>query len=624
MKDAITDAALTKQEEDTSTDTKLYRTQDAAKLAGIQGEIRNARRRFITLADRLNLKPADERRRDSGGGSLQKFWTLEQVQAVKAEHERTKTTRAITLDDRADKIRKLAAATAQNIIEIGRELIAAKSEVGHGNWANWLKDNFDWTQQTANNFMRIAEQFGDLDGVENFTPSQLQAMLPLKDEVTDFVNVQAEIGTPADKQQIDKLKAAVKQYKKRKKNPVPVTEPADDSEPVNDINTNDDKGKLKNDFQFEGDKPRNDAIFKGACTPCQDPAAQPVDTPVDKLKPKSAAVAALTAVSKLKFPREVYELKLREAQELTEQVALAKIELGKRINELPKVGHNQYTQVQIDTPVEKQKPKSEAIAELGLTQKQAERFQQMAQNPDAVQAAILRTLELAEEETADALIDSELDDTNAEAYEARRLEFVADMNKTFDEMIDSLLANVVHVEVLQHMRDYVIKRVDERLADFARAQKNKPAADTPHPQIDSEVISATVTNDTEEQPDFDSEPINEIEIDRATFNTILLHAEKISNGQVDFVPILQRELNGLAQTAPVVVPVVDLCDRVQDFVSQLPLIIRDDDCRYRLIKLAENSFELDLIAVPAVSDDSDIAGKKNKLANAAASRQQKI
>ena len=58
MKDAITDAALTKQEEDTSTDTKLYRTQDAAKLAGIQGEIRNARKRFITLADRLNLKPA--------------------------------------------------------------------------------------------------------------------------------------------------------------------------------------------------------------------------------------------------------------------------------------------------------------------------------------------------------------------------------------------------------------------------------------------------------------------------------------------------------------------------------------------------------------------------------------
>lgn len=149
---------------------------------------------------------------------------------------------------------------------------------------------------------------------------------------------------------------------------------------------------------------------------------------------------------------------------------------------------------------------------------------------------------------------------------------------------------------------------DARLA--AISAEDSASVNDIKPVIDSATDSATVTNDTEKQTDFDSEPVNEIEIDRATFNTILLHAEKISNGQVDFVPILQRELNGLAQIVPVVVPVVDLCDRVQDFISQLPLIIRDDDCRYRLIKLAENSFELDLIAVPAVSDDSDIAGKK--------------
>ena len=104
-----------------------------------------------------------------------------------------------------------------------------------------------------------------------------------------------------------------------------------------------------------------------------------------------AVRAALTAVSKLKFPREVYELKLREAQELTEQVALAKIELGKRINELPTAqgARTDLTQP-VDTPVEKLKPKSAAVAELGLTQKQAERFQLMAKNPDAVQAAIAK------------------------------------------------------------------------------------------------------------------------------------------------------------------------------------------------------------------------------------------
>ena len=68
----------------------------------------------------------------------------------------------------------------------------------------------------------------------------------------------------------------------------------------------------------------------------------------------------------------------------------AKMELGKRISEIPKAdngGANQY-QAQSTAVSTKQKPKSETIAELGLTQKQAERFQQMAQNPDAVQAAM--------------------------------------------------------------------------------------------------------------------------------------------------------------------------------------------------------------------------------------------
>lgn len=65
MKDDITidgtNAALSQQEEDISTATKLYRTQDAATLAGIQSpQLRNARKRFMKLADRLNLKPADE------------------------------------------------------------------------------------------------------------------------------------------------------------------------------------------------------------------------------------------------------------------------------------------------------------------------------------------------------------------------------------------------------------------------------------------------------------------------------------------------------------------------------------------------------------------------------------
>lgn len=64
------------------------------------------------------------------------------------------------------------------------------------------------------------------------------------------------------------------------------------------------------------------------------------------------------------------------------------MELGKRISEIPKATPNNNKFHEIDSSVDLAKPKSEAVAELGLTQKQAEHFQQMAQNPDAVQAAI--------------------------------------------------------------------------------------------------------------------------------------------------------------------------------------------------------------------------------------------
>lgn len=108
-----------------------------------------------------------------------------------------------------------------------------------------------------------------------------------------------------------------------------------------------------------------------------------------------AVRAALSAMHKLKAPREVLDLKLREAQELSEQVTLAKMELGKQLNEVPKAGNggaNQY-QAQSTTVSTKQKPKSETIAELGLTQKQAEHYQLMAKNSDAVHAAMAKARE---------------------------------------------------------------------------------------------------------------------------------------------------------------------------------------------------------------------------------------
>ena len=73
----------------------------------------------------------------------------------------------LDLPARAERVRELVAAARCCIIEIGRELMAAKHEISHGEWLPWLTDNFGWSQQTASNYMRVAEAFGKLPAVGN-------------------------------------------------------------------------------------------------------------------------------------------------------------------------------------------------------------------------------------------------------------------------------------------------------------------------------------------------------------------------------------------------------------------------------------------------------------------------
>lgn len=119
----------------------------------------------------------------------------------------------ITLEDRANKIRQLQADVQRGIVEIGFELIAAKKEIEHGGWADWLATNFDWTQQTANRFMRVSERFGKLNNVVQFKPSTLQAMLSLPEgDEEAFIEAQSDKGKPIESQSAREVKAAVKDW----------------------------------------------------------------------------------------------------------------------------------------------------------------------------------------------------------------------------------------------------------------------------------------------------------------------------------------------------------------------------------------------------------------------------
>ena len=110
---------------------------------------------------------------------------------------------------------------------------------------------------------------------------------------------------------------------------------------------------------------------------------------VDKVK------AEIRAIDKLKLSNEVRKQKLEEGQYLAELVLDAEVQIGKLTAELPKaVKGNQYTGKMVDdNGVDNQKPKSEALREIGIQQKQAERYERLAKHPEAVKLAKVKAKE---------------------------------------------------------------------------------------------------------------------------------------------------------------------------------------------------------------------------------------
>ncbi|MUG68659.1 DUF3102 domain-containing protein [Paenibacillus campinasensis] len=70
----------------------------------------------------------------------------------------------------------------QSATEIGRKLKEAKELVPHGEWRDWLKQNVSYSQSTANNFMRIADEYADSQALANLSYTQAVALLSVPAE----------------------------------------------------------------------------------------------------------------------------------------------------------------------------------------------------------------------------------------------------------------------------------------------------------------------------------------------------------------------------------------------------------------------------------------------------------
>lgn len=88
----------------------------------------------------------------------------------------------------------------QAAIDIGKRLVEVKAAVGHGNWGKWLLENVDYSERTAQNLIRLFEEYGMGQGslfgeggnpqlVADLSVSQAVALLGIKDadERAEFI-----------------------------------------------------------------------------------------------------------------------------------------------------------------------------------------------------------------------------------------------------------------------------------------------------------------------------------------------------------------------------------------------------------------------------------------------------
>lgn len=74
-------------------------------------------------------------------------------------------------------IKILSQQQAANIIEIGKRLNAAKEQVEHGEWGEYIESNYEFSQRHANRLMEVYESFPNWTPESNLSYKKAYALL---------------------------------------------------------------------------------------------------------------------------------------------------------------------------------------------------------------------------------------------------------------------------------------------------------------------------------------------------------------------------------------------------------------------------------------------------------------
>ncbi|MFW5436340.1 DUF3102 domain-containing protein [Paenibacillus apiarius] len=107
----------------------------------------------------------------------------------------------------------------RSAIEIGKRLTEVKALVPHGEWGSWLKENVEYSQSTANNFMRLAEEYGsNSQALGNLSYTKALALLGVPTEEREQFAAENEDKSARELQQaIKEKKQLEKQLKAAEK-----------------------------------------------------------------------------------------------------------------------------------------------------------------------------------------------------------------------------------------------------------------------------------------------------------------------------------------------------------------------------------------------------------------------
>src|SRR5215204_2881064 len=77
------------------------------------------------------------------------------------------------LDSIAARIRAAMLRSTEGIISIGQDLTRVKANLPHGDFGPWIKEEFHFSERTAQNYMNAAAEFAERTAIVAYLPPKL-------------------------------------------------------------------------------------------------------------------------------------------------------------------------------------------------------------------------------------------------------------------------------------------------------------------------------------------------------------------------------------------------------------------------------------------------------------------